>query len=164
MTRIVKFTFYIKQWLVDLTDILEDSEDPHHADVIKLFRLLDMESRTKSEKKLLPIREEIFQLLNLELDVDFDCGKIFSNVPSQFSVPINSETAPFLSFWDDGDNYYGFGGDINFELEANCELTNEIMEEWEMTTHAMSPNINWKFGEYASDDGRAELSWEIEEE
>ena len=63
MTRIVKFTFYIKQWLVDLTDILEDSEDPHRADAIQLLRLLDMESRTRSNKKLLPIREEIFQLL-----------------------------------------------------------------------------------------------------
>ena len=164
MTRTVKFTFYIKQWLVDLTDILEDSEDPQHADAIQLFHLLDMESRTRSNKKLLPIRQEIFQLHNLELDVDFDCGKIFSNVPSQFSVPINSETAPFLDFWDDGDNCYGFGGDINFELEANCELTNEIMEEWEMTTDGMYPNINWKFGEYVSDDGRASLSWEIKEE
>jgi hypothetical protein len=85
MTRIVKFTFYIKKWIVDLTDILEDSEDPQRADAIQLFRLLDMESRTRSNKKLLPIRQEIFQLLNLELDVDFDCGKILSLPPESGS-------------------------------------------------------------------------------
>jgi hypothetical protein len=142
---------------------------------VKLIDLLKKYDNEQSQSEISILEKEIFELLNMSLDVEIDPGDLFSI--KSFNIPINSSTSSLGIYLDDDieiEDYendiedenvssigYVVSGDIYFELVANRDVSDEVMDEWEGQVEL--PALNTMLGEYAGDSGSS-ISWEIEGE
>ena len=162
MSRTVRFTYYVNDYTMDMSAIVEDSSDENHADAIRLIELLKKMGRARSQKTQDELSVQIFHLLQLSLDVQYAPGEIFEG--EWITIPVNTETSS-LAISLDGDGFgYQLSGDIWFDLTSNQDMTDEIMTAWEETTSGIElPAFSGGIGEYAVDSG-SQLSWEILED
>ena len=159
MSRIVNFTFSVNRYTMDLTDILQDPEDSQHIAALKLVDLLYKLHQARSKSKIIILDGQIFEMLNMSLDVELDPAKLFAI--DSLSIPLNHENSSLSIAYDD--NGYVISGDIQFELVAKRDVTYAVMEKWEENGGEIHlPTFNCALGEYACDSG-SDVSWEIEE-
>jgi hypothetical protein len=160
MSRIVSFTYSVNRYTMDLTEILQDPEDSQHTDALKLVDLLHKRDYERTKNKVELLESQIFEMLNMSLDVELDPAKLFSI--DSLSIPLNNENSSLSIAYDD--NGYVISGDIWFELTAKRNITYAVMEKWEENGGEIHlPAFNCALGEYACDSG-SDVSWEIEEE
>ena len=160
MSRIVKFTYSVNRYTMDLTYLLQNPEDSQHIDALKLVDLLHKLNQSGSKSKIKILEGQIFEILNMSLDVELDPAKLFSI--DSLSIPLNNENSSLSIEYDD--NGYVISGDIWFELTAKRDVTYAVMEKWEENGGEIHlPAFNCSLGEYACDSG-SDVSWEIEEE
>ena len=160
MSRIVSFTYSVNRYTMDLTEILQDPEDSQHIDALMLVDLLHKLNRARSKSKIEILEVQVFEMLNMSLDVELDPAKLFSI--DSLSIPLNNENSSLSVEYED--NGYVISGDIWFELTAKRDVTFAVMEKWEENGGEIHlPAFNCALGEYACDSG-SDVSWEIEEE
>jgi hypothetical protein len=175
MSRIVKFTYRVNRYSLDLSNALRDPTHSEHFMAVKLIDLLKKYDDEQSQSEISELEKEIFELLNMSLVVELDPGELFSI--KSFNIPINSSTSSLGIYLDDDIEIEGYGndiedenvssigyaisGDIYFELEANRDVSYEVMDEWDGQIEL--PALNTMLGDYACDSGSS-ISWEIEGE
>lgn len=141
--------------------MLDDPESEQHSDALKLVDLIKRGRRPRSERKRQEITKEIFEVLDMRSTVDVDPADLFANELRQgLDIPVTLDNST-ISISADDDSYEVYG-DVFFELEANKDLTPEIMEAWELTGY-VEPNLYLKIGEFSAG-GYGGLSWEIIED
>ena len=160
MSRIVKFTYSVNRYTMDLTYLLQNPEDSQHIDALKLVDLLHKLNQARSKSKIKILEDQIFEMLNMSLDVALDPVKLFSI--DILRIPLNNESSSLsIQYHDNG---YVISGDIQFELVANRDVTYKVMEKWEENggqIHTCA--LYGELGEYACDSG-FDVCWEIKEE
>ena len=86
MSRIVKFTYSVNRYTMDLTDLLQNPEDSQHINALKVVDLLHKLNQSRSKSKIKILEGQIFEILNMRLDVELDPAKLFSI--DSLSIPL----------------------------------------------------------------------------
>ena len=164
MSRIVKFTHYMQRYTVDLYEALHDPTHPEYGQAVQLVELLKKRNRARSQKRIAVLESQIFDMLNMSLDVELEVmgisesEKLFSI--ETFDFALNNENSSLGIYYRD--NSLMISGDIWFELEAKRDITYAVMEKWEEKGGQFMCSLSCAIGEYAIDSGSE--SWEIEED
>lgn len=159
MSKIARFTYYVNSYSMDLSFALESPDNPEYEQAIQLCQLLKLQAKSRSQKKQLELQGQILELLNFELDVEYDPGQLFEG--TGLAVPLSLSTTTIDLSLEHGDLEYQFSGDIWFELLAKKNLTEKRMQQWEETSGGIQlPAFRGGIGEYAGDSG-SQIGWEI---